>query len=70
MRKSEKIAIVNNFIYANFNCCSLTWHFGTSESISKFETIRKRFSRIALDENESNYNILLRKCGNNENKVI
>ena len=70
MRKFEKIAVVNNFIYANFNCWLLTGHFGTSESISKFETIRKRFSRIALDENESNYNILLRKCGNNENKVI
>ena len=33
MGKSEKVGIVNSFIYAIFNDCPLVWHFRTCESI-------------------------------------
>ena len=63
MGKSEKVAIVNGFIYANFNYCPLVWHFSTCESIRKIEKIQKRCLRIALDDYDSDYNVLLRKSG-------
>ena len=31
MGKPKKVAIVNSFIYANFNYCPLVWHFSTCE---------------------------------------
>ena len=37
--KSEKVAVVNSFIYANFNYCPLGWRFSTCESIRKIEKI-------------------------------
>ena len=57
------MAIVNGFIYANFNYCPLVWHFSTCESIRKIEKIQKRCLRIALDDYDSDYNVLLRKSG-------
>ena len=63
MGKSEKVAIVNGFIYVNFNYCPLVWHFSTCESIRKIEKIQKRCLRIALDDYDSDYNVLLRKSG-------
>ena len=39
MRKTEKVAIVNSFIYANFNYSPLVWHFSTCEYQS--EKLRK-----------------------------
>ena len=33
MENSEKVAIANSFIYANFNYCLLVWHFSNCESI-------------------------------------
>ena len=48
MGKLEKVAIVNSFIYANFNYCPLVWHFSTCESIRKIEKIQKRCLRIVL----------------------
>ena len=32
MGKSEKEAIINNFILSNFNYCPLVWHFSSCES--------------------------------------
>ena len=63
MGKPEKVAIVNSFIYANFNYCPLVWHFRTCESIRKIEKIQKRCLRIALDDYDSDYDVLLRKSG-------
>ena len=63
MGKSEKVAIVNGFIYANFNYCPLVWHFSTCESIRKIEKVQKRCLRIVLDDYDSDYNVLLRKSG-------
>ena len=63
MGKPEKAAIVNSFIYANFNYCPLVWHFGTCELIRKIEKIQKRCLRIVLDGYGSDYDVLLRKSG-------
>ena len=63
MGKSEKVAIVNSFIYANFNYCPLVWHFSTCGSIRKIEKMQKRCLRIVLDDYDSHYDVLLRKSG-------
>ena len=63
MGKPEKVAIVNSFVYASFNCCPLVWHFSTCESIRKIEKIQKRCLRIVLDGYDSDYDVLLRKSG-------
>ena len=61
--KPEKVAIVNSFIYANFNYCPLVWQFSTCESIRKIEKTQKRCLRIVLDDYDSDYDVLLRKSG-------
>ena len=63
MGKSEKVAIVNSFIYANFKYCPVAWHFSTCKSIRKIEKVQKRCLRIVLDGYDSDYNVLLRKSG-------
>ena len=63
MGKPEKVAIVNSFIYANFNYCPLVWHFSTCESIRKIEKIQKCCLGIVLDDYGSNSDVLLRKSG-------
>ena len=63
MRKSEKVATVNSFVYANFNYFLLVWHFSTYESIRKTEKTQKHFLRIALDDFEREYDVLPRKSG-------
>ena len=63
MGKSEKVAIVNSFIYANFNYCPLVWHFSTCKSIRKIEKMQKCCLRIVLDDYDSDYDVLLRKSG-------
>ena len=72
MGKPEKIAILNCFIYANFNYCSLVWYFSTCESIRKIEKIQKRCLRIVINDYESDYDILLKtlRKSNYGNKVI
>ena len=64
MGKSEKVAIVNIFIYANFNYSPLVWLFSTSELIRKIEKIQKRFLGIVLHDYDTDYDVLLRKSGN------
>ena len=63
MGKSEKVAIVNSFIYANFNYCPLVWHFSTCKLIRKIEKMQKCCLRIVLDDYDSDYDVLLRKSG-------
>ena len=63
MGKSEKVALVNSFIYANLKYCPVAWHFSTCESIRKVEKIQKRCLRIVLDDYYSDYDVLLRKSG-------
>ena len=35
--KPEKVAVVNSFIYANFNYCLFVWHVSICEWIRKIE---------------------------------
>ena len=63
MGESEKLVIVNSFMYANFNYSPLIWHFSTGESFRKIEKIQKRCLRIVLDGYDSDYDDLLRKSG-------
>ena len=39
--EQEKV-LIESFIYANFNYCSLVWHFCTYKSMNKIEGIQKR----------------------------
>ena len=57
------MAIVNSFIYANYNYCPLVWNFITCESIRKIKKIQKRSLRIVLDDNDSVCDVLLNKSG-------
>ena len=61
----ERIALINSFVYANFNYCPLVWHFSTARSTSKIENIQKRALRFLYDDNTSSYEELLTK--NNKN---
>ena len=63
MGKLEKIAILNNFIYANFDYCPFVWHFSTCKLIRKIEKTQKCCLRIVLDDYDSDNDILLRKSG-------
>ena len=63
MGKSEKLAIVNSFMYVNFNYCPLIWHFSACESFRKIEKIQKHCLRIILDGYDSDYDVLPRKGG-------
>ena len=63
IEKSEKLAIVNSFIYANFNYCPLVWQFSTCELLRKILKIQKRCLRTVLDDYDSDYDVLLRKSG-------
>ena len=53
MGKSEKVVIVNRFIYANFNYCPLVSNFSTCELITKIEKIQKPCLRIVIDDYDS-----------------
>ena len=73
MGEPEKVACVNNFIYANFNYCSLAWHFSTCESIRKNQKIKKRCLRIVVDDYGSDHDVLLngkKWKSDNGNKAI
>ena len=61
MNQNKREAIVNSFIYSNFNYCPLVWHFCSCKSSHKIEQIQKRCLRIILNDNESDYETLLKK---------
>ena len=63
MGKSEKVTIVNSFMYASFKYCPVAWHFSTCESIRKIDKIQKRCLRIVLDDYCSDYGVQLRESG-------
>ena len=57
----EKEALVNTFVYSNFNYCPLIWHFSSKKSINKIEKIQERSLRLLHKNNIDTYNELLRK---------
>ena len=56
-----KNAIINKFIYSNFNYCPLVWHFCSCQSSKKIESIQKRGLRLGLNDYEIDYATLLKK---------
>ena len=46
--QKEKKALVNTFLYSNFNYCSLVWHFSTKKSTNKIENIKSIAYKITL----------------------
>ena len=61
MGKTEKNAIINNFIYSNYNYCHLVWHFCSCQSSKKIESTQKCCLRLVLNDCESDYATLLKK---------
>ena len=37
----ERKVLVQSFVYSNFNCCPLVWHFCSAESMNKIEKIQE-----------------------------
>ena len=60
---NAKKVLIQSFIYANFNYCPLIWHFSSSKSLLKIESIQKRALRFLYNDRESNYTALLVKAG-------
>ncbi|XP_057293813.1 uncharacterized protein LOC130622373 [Hydractinia symbiolongicarpus] len=58
-----KLALVQSFIYSNFNYCPLVWNFSSYKSLLRIEQIQKRAFRFLLNDNDSTYDELLLKAG-------
>ena len=55
----EKIAMINSFVYSNFNHYPLVWDYCSRESSQKIEKIQKL--RVVLNDEDSNYGNLTKK---------
>ena len=60
MKKEEKIALVNNFIYSNFNYCPLVLHC-LCKSSRKIEILHKRYRHFISNDYVNNNESLLMK---------
>ena len=60
----ERKTLVESFIYSNFNYCPLVWHFSPAKSVQKVEKIQERALRFLYKDNDSSYEVLLRRAGN------
>ena len=58
----EKKILINSFIYDNFNYCPLVWQFFSKNSLNKIENIKKGALIFLLNDYESDYKTLLKKC--------
>ena len=59
----EKEILLNSFVYSNFNCCPLVWHFCSSKSLNKIEEIQERALRLLHSNFTGDYSELLNKSG-------
>ena len=64
-----KEAIINGFVYANFNYCPLVWHFCSAKSVKKIEKIQERLLRLLLNDYRSDYKSLLVKSSKSTMEV-
>ena len=53
-----KHILINSFVNTNFSYCPLIWHFSSSNSLLKIETIKIRSIRLLSDDGEENKNLL------------
>ena len=58
--EKQKDALINSFIFSNFNYCPLVWHFCSSKSSQKIEKIKLRCLRIIYNDYSSDYQTLLK----------
>ena len=61
MGKEQKEALINIFIFSNFNYCPLVWHFCSWKSSQKIEKIQLRCLRIIYNYYSSDYQTLLKQ---------
>ena len=59
----EKVALVNSFIYSNFDYCTLVWMFSHKKSLNKTESLHKRALRNLVNDYENSHEELLEKSG-------
>ena len=57
----ERKALVQSFVYSNFNCRPLVWHFCSAKSTNKIKKIQERALRFLHNDHVSSYNDLLLK---------
>ena len=53
--KEQKEALINSFIFSNFNYCPLVWHFCLCKSSQKIEKMQLRCLRIIYNDYSSDY---------------
>ena len=63
MGNKGKTAMINSFVYSNFNYCPLVCYFCSCEFSQKNRKNPKRCLRLVLDDYESNYGNLIKKNG-------
>jgi len=59
--QKEIEALVNTFVYSNFNYCPLIWHFSSKKSTNKIEKIQERCLRLLYNNSTDTYDELLIK---------
>ena len=59
--QKEKEALVNTFVYSNFNYCSSVWHFSTKKSTKKIEKIQEHCLKLLYNSTTETYDDLLVK---------
>ena len=57
--QKKKEALVNTFVYSNFNYCLLVWHFSTKKSTNKTEKIHERCLKVLYNNATETYDDLL-----------
>ena len=58
----EKKALIEAFVFSNFNYCPLVWHFTSMTSTNKIESIQKRALRLLFNDYTSTYDSLITKA--------
>ena len=56
------MALMEAFVFSNFNYCPLAWHFTSMTSTNKIESIQKIALRLLYNNYTSTYDILLAKA--------
>ena len=57
----KKKALIEAFVFSNFNNCPFVWHFNSMRSTGKIESIQKRALRLPYNDYTSTYDSLLAK---------
>ena len=57
----KKKAVIEAFVYSNFNYCPVVWHFTSMRSTNKIESLQKR-ARMLCNDYTITYDSLLAKA--------